>query len=70
MLPDDELAAVLREANRIMHGGKSAVNYSANIPTPEQRERIRRRIFRRIAWERRAYVVAAFLAGFGAGLLA
>ena len=34
-------------------------------PTERQRQRMKRRIFRRIAWERRAYIAAAFLAGFG-----
>lgn len=58
----DEMAAGLREANRIMRSS----------PTPEQRERTRRRLLQRAAWDRRlnaARFLAGFLAGLGVGLL-
>ena len=60
MYPDDELAAALKEANRIMRAADLD-----GTPSERQRQRMKRRIFRRLAWERRAYVAAAFLAGFG-----
>ena len=65
MLPDDERDAALHEALRIMRA-------SGVSPRPEQHQRMKRRLLRRLAWDRRlsgARTVAAFLAGLGVGLL-
>jgi len=53
MFSHDEIAAAPRDVG----------------PTPEQKARIKRRIFRRLAWERRANLTAVFLLGLGIGLL-